>query len=107
MFELDELRALAKAALRSFNGARWQREVRVDADDLLAMIAELRDLRAALTVCYLWIGQHRVPGDDDWACVECRPESGSLIDGFRCAYHQAAALLAALDATQEKPEATT
>ena len=23
----------------------------------------------------------------DWACVECWPESESLIDGFRCARH--------------------
>lgn len=24
----------------------------------------------------------------DWACVECKPHSDMLIDGFQCAYHK-------------------
>lgn len=28
----------------------------------------------------------------DWACVECRPDSDMLVEGFRCAYHRARAL---------------
>jgi len=34
----------------------------------------------------------------DWACVECHANSNILVDGFRCAYHRAKAIDAAMDA---------
>jgi hypothetical protein len=63
-----------------------------------ALIARVREAEAVLRGCWISLRERRVPGDGDWACAECRPASNMLIPDFRCAYHAAAALLAALDA---------
>lgn len=31
----------------------------------------------------------RINDTGDWACIECRPQSDILIDGFRCVWHEA------------------
>lgn len=43
-----------------------------------------------------WIARAHHGYDRDFACVECRPESDVLVDGFRCTPHKVFAILAAL-----------
>ena len=60
--------------------------------DAPAMYAELLRLREAAR--YL-ISQPDVLNAirPDWACVECRPASTMLVDGFRCSLHTIKAAL--------------
>ena len=52
-----------------------------------------------------FIQQHTSPTwGGDWACVECRPESDMLIEGFRCSWHEAEHILAA---QPDAPEAAS
>ena len=43
-----------------------------------------------------WVASQPV-GFGDWACVDCRPESDVLVEGFRCMVHEARARLAPVD----------
>jgi len=49
----------------------------------------------AMLVAASWVKRMGPPSD--YACVECVPTSGALVDGFRCNYHRACAILGAID----------
>lgn len=41
----------------------------------------------------LFVNHSKPASNGDWACAECRPQSDMIRKGFRCAYHEASALL--------------
>lgn len=69
----------------------------VSPDVLLALLDEKARLREALRLCVNNLGEVLVPGDMDWACVACHPESTCLVDGFRCGLHAGRAALESSD----------
>lgn len=61
-------------------------EVAADLDRSQALAAADRELIATLA---RWVRQKSKGIGEDWACAQCRPDSGILVDGFVCAVHLA------------------
>ncbi len=65
-----------------------------DRDSLLAENAKMKEILTGLHKMEL-----RHDGrNGDWACIECKPNSHMLTDGFRCAYHRACSIVQELEA---------
>lgn len=69
-------------------GGRW-----VTYDDhvaaLAAATARAEAAEALVATLARWVRQKSKGIGEDWACAQCRPDSGILVDGFVCAVHLA------------------
>lgn len=58
-------------------------------DNLVKAEGEIERLKVGLQSAQYWIFWHSQDWQGDWACVQCKPNSDMLIEGFVCAVHEA------------------
>jgi hypothetical protein len=101
----DDLAAKARAAevATPGDGAITNYLSAVPPSVVLALLADLSAARARVekmerVVSAAFNCAPSLPPCDDWACIECKPYSDMLVEGFRCRTHRLKAALDALEA---------